>query len=394
MVILYEDEGFTGLHPLVALRPVFDLRCGRFTLIEKVQRLYPREPLAVWVRETHAAVTRELHPELEVNPRFEPPALFLSGRVIFEEIPPVAGPEELFIVGSHVVGFRLTAGRAWKPGCLGRLQLELPRSEIVAKVIAWPWDIVEFNANELEREAVGRRPAANAAASRLPRGLTLVGPRSRLHLARSARAWPGVVIGTETGPVFVDEGAEIRSGTFIEGPCYVGTGTVLDGARVRPGCSFGPQCRIGGEVESSVFQGFANKYHDGFIGHSFIGEWVNLGAMTTNSDLRNDYSPVRVMRGGKPFDTGLLKLGCFIADHVKTAIGTLFNTGAVVGPFANWFESGLSPKEITAFSRGARGRQALEDILFTVRQTMARRGRVPGPAYLALVSQLYERLKG
>ncbi|MEO0074193.1 MAG: hypothetical protein ABIK43_06005, partial [candidate division WOR-3 bacterium] len=111
---------------------------------------------------------------------------------------------------------------------------------------------------------------------------------------------------------------------------------------------------------------------------------------TTNSDLRNDYGIIRVFRGESAIDTGLLKAGCFIGDHAKTAIGTLLNTGTVVGTFANWFEPGLSPKEIPPFCRGHTGRQRLEDILYTCRQMMSRRGCVPGPAYIALLTNLYE----
>ena len=101
-----------------------------------------------------------------------------------------------------------------------------------------------------------------------------------------------VVIDAEHGPVYLDEGAEIHPFTRIEGPCYVGKKSILLGAKCREGNSIGPFCRIGGEVEESIIQGYSNKYHDGFLGHAYVGEWVNLGALTTNSDLKNDYSTV------------------------------------------------------------------------------------------------------
>ncbi|MBM3316178.1 hypothetical protein FJY71_10170, partial [candidate division WOR-3 bacterium] len=223
------------------------------------------------------------------------------------------------------------------------------------------------------------------------KGVTVVGPRPRLHVSPAAHVWPGTVISTETGPVFIDDDARVRPHSFIEGPCFIGPGTVIDAARLRPGCSFGPRCRIGGEVEASVFQGFANKHHDGFTGHSFVGEWVNLGALTTSSDLRNDYTAVKVMRGREMVDTALLKVGCFVGDHAKTAIGTLLNSGTTVGTFANWFKPGLSQREILPFSLGAGARQPLADVLHVCRQVMSRRGRTPGPAYVALLTALFER---
>lgn len=397
MIYLYEDEGTADLYPLVDLKPVFDLRCGRHTLLEKLTHRYPAEQVAVWVRESHAALTAELHPELKVNSPFNPPGLFLCARAIFsDEIPSVDGQETIFVSGSHIAGFRLKSSRNWRPGCLNRLQLELPRESVKATLIRYPWDLVEQNLSELEKETAKKSPnRRKKAARRRPiktlKDVRLVGPRDRLQVDPTARIWPGSVISTETGRVFIDREAQIRPGSIIEGPCYIGPGTIIDAARIRAGCSFGPQCRIGGEVEASVFQGFVNKHHDGFIGHSFVGEWVNLGALTTNSDLRNDYGIVKVIRGESAVDTGLLKVGCFIGDHAKTAIGTLLNTGTIVGTFASWFESGLSPKEIPPFCRGRTGRQSLEDILYTCRQVMSRRGRVPGPAYIALLTSLYER---
>ena len=108
-----------------------------------------------------------------------------------------------------------------------------------------------------------------------------------------------VVIDAEHGPIYIDEGAEIHPFTRIEGPCYIGRNSILLGAKCREGNSIGPMCRVGGEVEESIIQGYSNKYHDGFLGHAYVGQWVNLGALTTNSDLKNDYSEVKVVLDGR-----------------------------------------------------------------------------------------------
>jgi len=274
------------------------------------------------------------------------------------------------------------------------LRADLAEEQVKARVVKWPWDVVEFNAEEIRREVEARSQKLEAGrqrAGRIERGAVVVGDRRKLHLETGSRVWPGTVISTETGPVFIDRDAAVRPGSFVEGPCYVGPGTVIDGAKVRPGCSFGPQCRIGGEVEASVFQGHANKHHEGFIGHAFVGEWANLGAMTTNSDLKNAYQPVQVSWQGKTIDSGLLKVGCFIGDHVKTAIGTLLNTGTRVGTFANWFEPGLSPKEISAFAWGKQAHWPLGHVLSNARKVMSRRGSTLSPAYEQALRAFYSR---
>ena len=117
--------------------------------------------------------------------------------------------------------------------------------------------------------------------------------------------------------------------------------------------TIGPVCKIRGEVESSVILGYTNKAHDGFLGHAYLGRWVNLGAFTTNSDLKNNYGPVRMGSPGGPVDTGLMKVGCFLGDHVKTGIGTLLNTGTVVGAGSNIFGGGMPPTYVPPFSWGS-----------------------------------------
>jgi UDP-N-acetylglucosamine diphosphorylase/glucosamine-1-phosphate N-acetyltransferase len=390
VICIFEDEGISNLAPLVDLRAVFDLRCGRNTLFEKFRKLYPREEINLWVRDELAEVTADVHPDCRVNRPVRKGRLFLSGRAILDRPVSQKGPESVLMCGDEVVGFRVCAECAVKMSSLPGLKADLAVEQVKGKVVRWPWDIVELNTDELRREVLSSKDKGRSKAGKgrrtgkLEPGVLVVGSRAKLVMKRGARVWPGTVLSTETGPIEIDTGAVVRPGSSIEGPCYVGPGTIIDGARVRPGCSFGPKCRVGGEVEASVFQGYANKHHDGFIGHCFVGEWVNLGAMTTNSDLKNSYQPVRVLVHGKETDTGLTKVGCFFGDHVKTAIGSLFNTGAVVGTFANWFEPGLSPKAIPSFSWGSKAKWSGSGMKANARLVMARRG--------VETTQAYERL--
>ncbi|MBN1589626.1 MAG: hypothetical protein JW888_08935, partial [Pirellulales bacterium] len=178
------------------------------------------------------------------------------------------------------------------------------------------------------------------------------GSKNDIFIGKDALVHPMVVLDAEHGPIYLDEGVEVHPFTRIEGPCYVGKKSILLGAKCREGMSIGPVCRVGGEVEESIIQGYSNKYHDGFLGHAYVGEWVNLGAMTTNSDLKNDYSSVAVMLDGRrPIDTGSTKVGSLIGDHTKTSIGTLFNTGAYVGAMALIAATGKPlPKFIPSFA--------------------------------------------
>ncbi len=383
------------LSPLVELRPVFDLRCGRFTLLEKLRRRYPREEFALWVRDELAEMTAECHRDtmqgrarITVNQPLRHGGLVISARVVLDAPVAVSGPEAVLLAGDEVVGFRLKPGSATGLDRSRGLDAALVEEQVRARVVRYPWDLVELNRQELEQECIGR------SRGRVPGGATVVGSRQHLFIVPGARVWPGVIISTRTGPVFIDRGAEVRPGSFVEGPCYVGQGTVIDGALVRPGCSFGPECRIGGEVEATVFQGYANKRHEGFVGHSFVGEWVNLGALTTTSDLKNTYETVKVFYPTGAVDTGLAKVGCFFGDHVKTAIGSLFNSGCRIGPFANWFEPGLARKEVPAFSWGRHGRWSSDAAVANARMVMSRRGVQMSPACEKAVRSLFELMSG
>ncbi len=171
-------------------------------------------------------------------------------------------------------------------------------------------------------------------------------------MGRGAKIHPMVVLDAEHGPIYIDEDAEIQPFSRIEGPCYIGRNSILLGAKCREGNSIGPCCRIGGEVEESIIQGYSNKYHDGFLGHAYVGQWVNLGALTTNSDLKNDYSEVKITLDGRTqLSTGSTKVGALIGDHAKTSIGTLLNTGTCVGAMSVLVAGGrLLPKFIPSFT--------------------------------------------
>jgi UDP-N-acetylglucosamine diphosphorylase/glucosamine-1-phosphate N-acetyltransferase len=176
--------------------------------------------------------------------------------------------------------------------------------------------------------------------------------------------------------VYIGANTRIEPQAALAGPCYIGPNSVVVAGKIA-GSSIGHTCRVGGEVEECIFQAYVNKYHAGFVGHSYVGAWVNFGAMTTNSDLKNNYSNIRVSLGGESIDTGSIKVGSFIGDHTKFGIGTLLTTGIVIGVCSNVFGGGLvTDKEVPSFAWGTTGGYQpykIEKALETVARTMQRR---------------------
>jgi UDP-N-acetylglucosamine diphosphorylase/glucosamine-1-phosphate N-acetyltransferase len=386
-LVIVEDARWRDLRPLTDLLPVPALAFGASTLWERWRRAAGVPLLAI---EARTAAMRAWHGA----PR--PDATRLSARdpvlVVNAAALPgpwleaaAEGPPALLVARGRFVGARIDHETV-APG-LGRgadferhlLGLSLPAVEVDARRIERPWHFVEWNAAAIE-EDLGAR-AGPIAGERHP--LAAVLQPERVSIEAGARIDPFAVLDARNGPIRIGARAVVASHTVVTGPCVVGAGTQLLGGAVGRS-TIGPECRIAGEVEECVWQGYANKRHHGFVGHSVIGEWVNLGALTTTSDLKNNYGEVRVWVDGREESSGVSKIGSFVGAHAKTGIGTLLPTGASIGVGANLFGGGrFAPKQVPAFAwwDGQRlDEHRFEPFLATARIAMSRRGRELGPA--------------
>jgi UDP-N-acetylglucosamine diphosphorylase/glucosamine-1-phosphate N-acetyltransferase len=203
---------------------------------------------------------------------------------------------------------------------------------------------------------------------------TVIGPHG-VFVEEGATIEPMVLIDVSAGPVLVRAGSTVRAFTRLAGPCAVGAGSQILGDRVS-GCSIGDASVIRGEISESIVIGQANKGHEGFVGHSVLGRWVNLGAGTITSNLKNSYGPVSLWTPAGVRDSGALKLGSFFGDHVKTGIGARLTTGSVVGAGSNIYGAAMAPRYVPPFSWGEGdklGEYRLEEFLRTTERAMARR---------------------
>jgi UDP-N-acetylglucosamine diphosphorylase/glucosamine-1-phosphate N-acetyltransferase len=383
-VILYEDAAVANLEPLAVTRPAFDLRCGAGTLLQGQLAYFGVDQAGALVRPAHAELCRRDHPELAVNEaaaldhrpftlvnaRWLPPAErvqasgahvgLVGDEVAYVHLPPKQSGFDAARLESHLSEWKRSLPQRLTGGCL----------------MTYAWDLVEYNATALREDALAWRQARKVAP---PPSAAVVGSRDDFLCDPSAKVEPHVLVDTTRGPVLVDAGAVVQAFSRLQGPCYIGPETQVFAARVRDS-SIGPQCRIGGEVEASIIHGYTNKYHDGFLGHSYLGEWVNFGAGTHTSDLRTDYGPIAMPVNGRSVESGLMKIGALVGDHTRTSIATLLNTGTVIGSFGLLIASGsLLPRLIPAFGRYGHGRiqerTDLGQVFASAATAMARRGR-------------------
>jgi UDP-N-acetylglucosamine diphosphorylase/glucosamine-1-phosphate N-acetyltransferase len=212
------------------------------------------------------------------------------------------------------------------------------------------WDLVRLLPAMLATDITDRRAGARASASP-PQAIALGDGGVYVH--PKATVEPQVVFDSSGGAIFLDEGVHVHAFTRLVGPCYVGPGSTILGGDVG-GSSIGPVCKVRGELSNTIFAGYANKGHDGFVGHSYLGRWVNLGAGTVTSNLKNTYGTVSLWTPGGIQDTGMQFLGTMFGDHAKTGIGLRLTTGTVLGAGANVYGSTMPPKAVPPFAWGER----------------------------------------
>ncbi len=404
-VCLFEDRGVADLEPLTLTRPAFELLCGQTSLAVKQLRCFHADVAGCLIRPHLADVLRLQYPTKPINDLawlHSAPTLLVNARWLPRPVPALDLSRPFVALLGDEVAFALLPPELLEycspntiDDCLETWKATLPHQPASGRLLRYLWELVALNGAEIEYDWE-QREARQTTPTVLP---ALVGPQNRLHIDATAQVEPLIVADTTRGPVVIDREAVVTAFTRLEGPCYIGPRTQLHGAKIRGGTTIGPNCRVGGEVEASIFQGHSNKYHDGFLGHAYVGEWVNLGAGTQNSDLRNDYGAVRMTVNGRVVSTGQTKVGCFLGDHTKSGLGTLLNTGTNAGVFCNLLPSGsLLPKYVPSFASWWNGR--LEDradlpaLMQTAAEVLRRRGCTLTPAHEALYVTLFEDSAG
>ncbi|MCK4349589.1 MAG: hypothetical protein KAX13_01955, partial [Candidatus Krumholzibacteria bacterium] len=273
---------------------------------------------------------------------------FDDGAVIkdFQAIRDVSSKQEARV--SKREGIREPIEEGWVISWAGKQEVEI--AETGAKLLSYYWQLIEENSNCIRDDFEKNPLRGSSPDSALFKGVDLI-KEEDIVIGAEVEVRSGTVLDASEGPIVIDDGASIEPNAIINGPCYVGKRSIIrGGAKIGHGTSIGIECRIGGEVEESIVSPYTNKQHEGFLGHSYIGSWVNIGAGSCNSDLKNNYSPVKAWCVGRMKDTGRTFLGVIIADHSKIAINTDLNTGTVIGFNANILMSCFPPKFVPSFT--------------------------------------------
>jgi UDP-N-acetylglucosamine diphosphorylase / glucose-1-phosphate thymidylyltransferase / UDP-N-acetylgalactosamine diphosphorylase / glucosamine-1-phosphate N-acetyltransferase / galactosamine-1-phosphate N-acetyltransferase len=358
-LVVFEGSRWGSMAPLSINRPVFTLLSGASTLLEKqIQHVGPMR-VTLWVRPEMADYCRKhVLPTISIpasvnTPLDDEPAFITSGRTLhFSQFPRPTDPMVTVDEGNLVrQAYAKMPGLSWQDAMTRSDRwmqlLELPKTADQTRMPEYLWDLVHWNEEAIVADAIQMkdrpRPPSDGPYHLIAEQDVIVSPQAKLS--------PGVVLDASKGPVVIDDGAMIGANSVLQGPVYIGRySTIAPLSYIHSGTSIGPLCKIGGEVAASVFLGYSNKVHEGFVGHSYIGEWVNLGAGTTTSNLKNTYGPIQMQIGGKAIETDRRFLGTMIGDHTKTAIGTRLMSGSYIGYCSLLAGSDLPPRFIPSFT--------------------------------------------
>ena len=391
-LVLFEDNQVHHFYPLHLVRPVCDLVSGAFTFYERIRLLYPQCDIEIACRPELHALVRAGGRRVFEGCTSSGVYVFINARAAFTRALEFL-PDTAIIDNDTLVSLCASKNRlsGWRAGdfldgtCLEKARASgfccpepaqgsgsQPNEKLPYRIYSYIWELSNSIAGAIESDLTLQPHTFEK--RNLP-GAEILG--ERLSFAPDAVVDPGSVLDSRAGGIVIRAGARVAQRSVITGPAVIGAGARIDGARIHGGAYIGEGCRVGGEVESSVLLAWSNKHHDGFLGHAYLGSWVNIGAMTTNSDLRNDYKAITPSLEGTPHPTSEIKLGCVIGDHAKLGIGLSLNTGAVIGACVNlYFEGALISKEVPPFVWGGRAPYAeyrLDKFLETAAAVMSRR---------------------
>lgn len=393
-ICFFEDEKNVNFQPLTLTRPVDDLRVGIYTIRQKWLHSLGLNRYSRVLREGLSGVFKrneidEGKPVLWINSRF------LPSNELISEIMSLETGVKIEFKGS-TVGALISADRSIEMFSGNQFEAENLHSKNLSESIHLDniWDLLTLNSFEISKDL----PLTGLRSVKESGNIEYQGIHhpQNTYVGENVEIEPGSHIFSEEGPVILLKGAKIEAGSILKGPVVIGAGaTVKMGARVYNATSIGPVCKVGGEISNCIFHSYSNKAHDGFAGNSIFGQWVNLGADTNTSNLKNNYSSVRMTNWetGKELDTEQQFLGTVMGDHSKTAINTMLNTGTICGVSSNIFMNGFPTKYIPSFSWVGSpqfGQYDYEKAIDAMKAMMKRRDVAISSEYEAMMYKIYK----
>jgi len=414
-LLVFEDSDNHPLNPITACRPIFDVLVGISTPFEKIKRYFGHLNLSVACRPALKHLLRLRHPDIPINQiNVGAPLLLISGRVLMTpalvaQIRDFPVDQDVMLVHEDSFVVAQICSLDLLHSLKSRFEVDMPSHAFLlqhlrqrcitqkatsVRMLRTPWDLFGNLAESITEDFDTIHQFGVIKGDVLP--FAAIYEENRVYIGKHARIEDFVVLDARKGPIYIDEHTVVESGSRLEGPLYIGKHCHIAGARIKTS-AIGDWCKLGGEISMSIFQGYANKSHDGFFGHSYVGEWVNVGANSVTSNLKNNYSPISLKFGKDTLQTEATFLGSLIGDHVKLGIGSHLTTGSTVGVGSTLLGTSVHASYVAPFSWGGVGAYSdhrFEKFTETAQRMMARRGQVWTPFHEEYFQRLFSEREG
>lgn len=401
-ICIFEDLFIARLAPLNYLRHTSKLICGTDTLQEKITNFFPsKTSLTLHSRKYMAAYLAEKFPKARINDLPEGDCIFFNSRVLFkaEELKQITNlfkkeKNTAIVQDKAVIAFHLSGDNTKQykevintedDNLVSYADIEwlgLKINEVNSyRMINYPSDLILYNEEQLHYDLIREMKS-----------------KKKLHIGKKCSIGKNVVFDTSAGRIYIDDNTTIEPFTYVKGPVYIGQGcTVRSGSQIYGPVRVGGSCKVSGEITCSILHWYVNKQHYGFLGHSYLCEWVNLGAGTTTSNLKNNYSKIVLNIDDQKINTNSIFLGSIVGDHTKMGIHTMLNTGTMVGVSSNLYGAGYHNKKIPSYSWDDASNNEniayeIEKAISTARTSMQRRNVEMTEAYEKMMRHVYETL--
>ncbi|GAB1371406.1 GlmU family protein [Candidatus Kapaibacterium sp.] len=392
-IVLFDNSRVDDLYPFSVNHCSWELRCGAFRVFERMRIQYPKANLLFHSRKLWLDSFLKRF-ELNNDTAFSDDTLFLSGNIIVglgfdNDLRELIKQYDSFTISVNdvIYGFYLKNVDNNIMSIFERNELIDLGSEVLSKLpkinvksikpINYLWESLFINGETINNDFELCNSYQRYFLSG-HHGVFALEP-SNILLGKNVKIAPSVVLDATGGKIIIGDNVKIMPQSTIIGPCFIGDNSVIKiGAKIYQDNSFGEWCKIGGEIENSIIHAFTNKQHEGFLGHSYLGEWVNLGADTNNSDLKNTYSEIDIQLPDKIVKTGKMFVGLMCGDHTKSGINSMFTTGTVAGVCGIIVKDWFMPNFIKSFSWGGKNNSPqykFDKAIETAKIVMARRNR-------------------
>ncbi len=347
-ICIFEDFFISTLYPLNYLRHTSEIICGAVSIKDKTEGYFKPKSVYIYTRNYLAPYLKLKFNKCKINTFPSGECLFVNSRVLFnkEFAGKISSKKKnvIWVKEGSVIAIRakgtvldqvnkIFTVKPVELSDFGGIELDTIEIKNDVKIINNPSDLIQYHEDELRSD------------------LKNLFKSKKLYISAKCKISKQTVFDTSTGNIYIGKNSAIEPFCYIKGPAYIGNNcTIRSGSKIYGPFTSGNYCKISGEITNSILHSFINKQHLGFLGHSYLCEWVNLGAGTNTSNLKNNYSKIAIKLGNKTVNTNSIFLGSIIGDHTKTGINTMLNTGTLIGISCNLYGSGFHNKLIKSFS--------------------------------------------